>query len=327
MKKRLKLVINVTRDKQVHGLLERGISAHKNVAAMFDRVYISGREELMANIPLADVLLTFAVPEDAISRAPNLKWVHFASAGVEKSLNKALLRRKIKLSNSSGIHAASIAEYVIMQILAFSKNYRKSIEFQKQHQWQFEGLLDGRFDLEGKTITIIGLGAIGRRVARLAKAFDMKVIGTVNTVRPLKYVDKVYAPSKLDTCIKQADFVILSAPVTKQTFHLIGQKQLSIMKPRVLLVNIGRGKLIDESALIDALRNRSIGGAALDVFEREPLPADSPLWDMENVSVTPHYSGMAERLWEKVADLFCENALRYRDGRRLLNTVDKKRGY
>jgi phosphoglycerate dehydrogenase-like enzyme len=327
MKKRFKLLINVTRDKRVHENLENFIARDRVVSGMFDRTYIMSREELLREIPLADVLFSFVVPDDVMARAANLKWLHFASAGVEKSLGPALRAKKIKISCSRGIHAGTIAEYVIMQMLAFSKNLRKAYQFQDKRQWQFESLTKDRFDLAGKTAAIIGLGAIGLRIARLAKAFDMRVIGTVTKPRKLSYVDKVYSPVKLDECLKEADIVVLSAPVTERTLHLIGAHELSTMKSSAYIINIGRGKLIDEKALIAALDSKKIAGAALDVFDTEPLPQSSPLWAMENVSITPHYSGMAENLWEKVAARFCENAIRFKDGKRLIGTVNIKKGY
>jgi D-2-hydroxyacid dehydrogenase (NADP+) len=327
MKKRLKLLINVTRDKRVHEKLENFIARNRVVSGMFDRTYVKSREELLREIPSADVLFSFVVPEIAMERAENLKWLHFASAGVEKSLGPALRKKKLKLSCSRGIHAATIAEYIFMQMLAFSKGLRQAYRFQEKREWQFEALTQGRFDLERKTVAIIGLGSIGLRLAKLAKAFDMRVIGTVSNPRKLSHVDKVYPPTKLNECLKQADFVVLAAPVTEKTFHLIGETGLSLMKSTSYLINIGRGKLIDEIALIKALQSKKIAGAALDVFEAEPLPHNSPLWGMENVSVTPHYSGMADDLWKKVAARFCENAIRFKDGKRLVGTVSLEKGY
>jgi D-2-hydroxyacid dehydrogenase (NADP+) len=328
MKKRLKLIVNVTRDRRVHEILENSIAGNNVVSGMFERRYVMSREELLAEAALAEVFFTFALPEEAVKAANNLRWVHFASAGVEKSLNQTLLARtKVKLSGSTGIHAAAISEYVLMMMLAFSKGLRNAYRFQDKHEWHFEALSAGKFDLEGKTVGIIGLGSIGLRVARLSKAFGIKVIGTVNRPRRLPYVDKVYPPSRLDDLLGRADFVILAVPLTDMTFHLIGEHELSIMKPGSYLINIGRGRLVDEKALIVALQQMKIAGAALDVFEKEPLPADSPLWEMEQVSVTPHYSGMAENLWEKVAQRFCENAIRFKQGRRLVGIVNRKKGY
>lgn len=327
MKKRLQLVVNVTRDKRVHETLEQTILADKTVSAMFDRKYMMSSDELLRSIESADVLFTFAVSDGVISRAHRLKWLHFASAGVEKSLSPALKAKKIKVTCSRGLHAATIAEYVMMQILVFSKNLSKSLEFQAAHLWKFEELLPGKFDLEGKTIAIIGLGSIGRRIAGLAKAFGMRVIGTVSKPRKIRYVDRVFGPSHLNDCIGQADFVVLSVPLTERTHHIVDKERLEVMKEGAFLVNIGRGKLVDEAALIEALRSKRIAGAALDVFEIEPLPSESPLWEMDNVSVTPHYSGMAENLWQKVGHRFCENAIRFKNGRKMLGIVNLDEGY
>jgi phosphoglycerate dehydrogenase-like enzyme len=327
MKKRMQLVVNVTRDRRVHDILEQTIAVDRSVSTMFDRKYVMSRDELLASIESAEVLFTFAVSDGIISCAHSLKWVHFASAGVEKSLSPALKAKKIKVTCSRGIHGSTIAEYVMMQILAFSKNLSRALEFQSAHLWRFEELLSGKFDLEGKTVAIVGLGSIGRRIAGLARAFGMRVVGTVSKPRKIRHVDRVFGPSHLNDCIGQADFVILSVPLTERTHHIIDKERLGIMKESAFLVNVGRGKLVDETALIEALRSKRIAGAALDVFEIEPLPSESPLWEMDNVSVTPHYSGMAENLWEKVGRLFCENAIRFKNGRKLLGIVNLDEGY
>jgi phosphoglycerate dehydrogenase-like enzyme len=335
MTERQLLIVNVTRDERVHGIIENVISANKAVSAMFERKYMKSLNELLENVKSADVLFSFTVPEAAAARAANLKWLHFASAGVEKSMGAVRLladrskspARKIKVTCSRGIHASTIAEYVMMQMLAFSKNLRKAYDFQQNRQWGFEELLGGKFDLDGKIVAIIGLGSIGMQVAKLARGFGMKVVGTVNEQRKKANVDRAFPPSKLKECLRLADFVLLSTPLTERTHHLIGFNEFSAMKASAFLINIGRGKLIDEGQLIGALEEKRIAGAALDVFETEPLPPTSPLWQMKNVSITPHYAGMAEGIWEKVAEFFCENAIRYRDGKRMLGIVNPERGY
>ena len=322
-----KLLVNVTRDKRVHEILERTIVSDKKVSRLFERVYASGRDELLRNIDTADVLLSFAVNEATITKAKKLKWIQFASAGVEKSLNPTLLATNIKLTCCRGMHADSIAEYIMMQILAFAKKLPRAFNFQREHHWEFEAMLNGKFDLSGKVLCIVGLGSIGRRLARMAKAFDIKVIGTVNTPRKIPYVDEVYSAGKLGKCLKKADIAAICTPLTDQTYHLIGGQELALMKKSALIINVGRGKLIDESALIEALKEDRIAGAALDVFETEPLPPESPLWDMPNVTITPHISGMTDNIWEKIGRLFCENAVRFHSGKRMLGSVNKKKGY
>ena len=320
-------MINVTRDKRVHEIIEKTIANHRIVSGMYERKYTGGGRELFDGIDEADVLFSFKVPEEAIGKAHNLKWIHFASAGVEKSLVPALSLKKIKLTCSRGIHANTIAEYVLMQMLAFSKNLRRAYEYQDKCEWRFEELLDGRFDLAGKTVAVIGLGAIGRRIASLAAAFDMKVIGTVNRVRRIPNVDPVFNPAQIKRCIQQADFVILATPLTDRTYHIIDSGELAAMKPNAFLINVGRGKLVNEIELLKALQEKRIAGAALDVFTEEPLPPDSPFWSMRNVSITPHYSGMAENIWHRIAGLFCENSVRFKQGKRMLGIVNMGKGY
>lgn len=155
----------------------------------------------------------------------------------------------------------------------------------------------------------------------------MNVTGTVNSVRPIKHVNRVYSKKDLLKCLSGADFIVLSTPLTNETRNLLSAREFKVMKKNAFLVNIGRGPLINENDLIKALKSRRIGGAALDVFEKEPLSPDSPLWSFDNVHITPHYSGMAEDLWVKVANLFCDNAIRFRGGKRLIGSVSLEKGY
>ena len=204
--------------------------------------------------------------------------------------------------------------------------------FQQKHIWGQEILWEEHVapaEVAGATLGLVGLGSIGRNVARRASALGMQVLSVrehANSEKP-EFVDEVLPSSKLNEMLGQADYVVLAAPVVAATRGMIGSEQLSRMKPEGCLINVGRGPLIDEAALIEALREGKIAGAALDVFEQEPLPSDSPLWDLDNVLITPHTAGMTTKLWERHYTLFSENLRRFIKGEPLLAVVDKKQGY
>jgi phosphoglycerate dehydrogenase-like enzyme len=212
-------------------------------------------------------------------------------------------------------------------MLAFIRQLPLVIRQQGEHKWQSPPG-ETLEELYQRTLLVVGLGAIGERIARVGNALGMRVAATRRTVAdPPPYVDALYTPDRLLEVLPQADFVVLAAPLTKETFHMIGERELQTMKQGAFIVNIGRGKLIDEAALIRALQEDRIAGAGLDVFETEPLPPESPLWDMANVIVTPHYAGASPRYHERAMPIFLDNLQRYRDGAELRNLVDKRAGY
>jgi phosphoglycerate dehydrogenase-like enzyme len=217
-------------------------------------------------------------------------------------------------------------------IFACAKSIPQAVRLQQKHEWGKEIIWSGRNrprEIAGSTLGLIGLGTIGREVARHASAFGMNVIATRE--RPEQGipegVHRVFASSEIEVVLEQSDFVVLAAPITTATRGLINRERLGRMKPDAYLINVGRGPLIVEAALIQALRDRKIAGAALDVFDIEPLPADSPLWDLENLLITPHTAGLTEKLWERQYALLADNLQRYRNHQPLLALVDKRRGY
>ncbi|MFH0847415.1 MAG: D-2-hydroxyacid dehydrogenase [Chloroflexota bacterium] len=273
-----------------------------------------------------EVLFAFRLPQNVLKRAPNLKWIQVTSAGVERYLNSEMIASPVILTNASGIHATPISEWVIMTMLMFAKRMPQYFEFKRAKQW--ERLASSV--LNGRTVGVIGLGDIGREVARLAKAFRMNVIGTKRTVKSgdrVRYVDKLVPRGQIYRLFRESDFVVVAVPFTSETQKMVGEKELKLMKPSAYLFNIGRGDIIDEPVLIRALEEKGISGAGLDVFTREPLPADSKLWGLDNVILTPHVSGSMEDYVARACDLFVKNLKRYIEGKRLVNVVDKKRGY
>jgi phosphoglycerate dehydrogenase-like enzyme len=213
-----------------------------------------------------------------------------------------------------------------------AKKIPEAVRMQREHVWGQEIVWRGRprpRELAGATLGLVGLGSIGSKVAKHATALGMRVIAVREHPErgTPKFVDEVLASSRLNEMLAQADYVVLAAPVTPATGSMIGREQIAKMKPDASLINVGRGPLLDEIALAEALRAKKIGGAALDVFDKEPLPADSPLWELENLLITPHTAGMTDKLWERHYVLFSENLRRYLSGQPLLALVDKKSGY
>lgn len=228
-----------------------------------------------------------------------------------------------RLSKSVGVHAATISEYVLGAVLYALKGFGTFAHQQRRREWK-------RFWLDecaGKTLGILGVGTIGARLAQHAKALGMTVIGTVNTPRTIPYVDAVYGTDELDRVLEASDFVVLLVPLTDDTRGLIGPRALQAMKPTAWLINVARGEVVDEAALIEALGQGTLGGAVLDVFEDEPLPEASPLWGLENVLVTPHVAGTTQHYLVRALEVFADN-YRARAARDELTTpVSVERGY
>ena len=286
----------------------------------------SDKERLNALLAEADILCGFSGPQNLISRAPRLKWAQMMSAGVDRLAGSELWASPVTVTNVSGVTAVSISEFVISLMLMFVKQAPLCFELKARKEWKWVNLTV----LRSKTVGIIGLGSIGREVARLAKSFGMEVLATRRTVKQVKrarYVDQLLPPEQLHQLLERSDFVVLTLPLTRETNKLIGEKELSKMKSSAYLINISRGGIVDEDALIQALEENRIAGAGLDVFATEPLPPDSKLWDLENVIFSPHASGGMEDYMLQAIDVFIKNLKRYLQGKKLINIVDKRNGY
>jgi phosphoglycerate dehydrogenase-like enzyme len=286
----------------------------------------SGKEELNALLAKTDVIYGLIPPKDVLARAPRLKWLQMMSAGVDRLRDTEIWRSQIMITGVSGIHATPIGEFVLELMLMFVKGAPRCFEMKQKHEWQ-------RFPptvLRGKTVGIVGLGHIGREVARLAKAFGMRVIATRRSAKKqgtARHVDRLLPAGQLPSLLKESDFVVVATPHTAETHHFIGERELRLMKPTAYIINIARGGIIDEKALIKALDEKWISGAGLDVTEREPLPTESRLWDFPNVILSPHVSGGHEDYMVHATGLFCENLRRFLAGKRLRNIIDRKKGY
>jgi D-2-hydroxyacid dehydrogenase (NADP+) len=258
--------------------------------------------------------------------APHVKWIQLTSAGADRLLNSGFIEGGITVTTVSGLHATPIGEFILTSILMFAKGAPKSMRAQAKHEW-------ARFaptELYGKTVGIVGFGHIGEEAGRLAKAFGCYVIATKRSATERASspnADEILPASELHDLLARSDYVVLSMPLTAETRGMIGERELRAMKPNAVLVNIARGPVTVEAALVRALREGWIAGAALDVFDHEPLPADSPFWDMENVVVTPHISGGTEIYNQRAVAIFAANLRRYLAGEPLQNVVDPARGY
>jgi phosphoglycerate dehydrogenase-like enzyme len=299
--------------------------------------------EGLADGPLEDVevLLRGWLSADAfdrlLARAPRLTWVHSASAGVERALTPTARERRVVITNARGVFSRPIAEYVLMMILAVSRRLPQLLELQREHTWQ---PLEGA-ELRDVTVGIVGLGSIGRAVAELASAFGCRIIairrktdgdtgaaGVGEDERPAAVaVERMLGPAGLPELLAEADFIVLAAPLTAETEGMIDAAALAAMKPGSWLINVARGRLVDERALLRALRDGPIGGAVLDTFAEEPLPAESPFYDLPNAIVTPHTSWSSSRVLDRSVALFSDNLRRYAAGEPLLNVVDRNAGY
>jgi phosphoglycerate dehydrogenase-like enzyme len=246
-------------------------------------------------------------------------------------MSPELVASPVVITSARGVRARAIAEHVLGVTIALARQLHTAIRRQAAHQWALDEIESSRLvrTLRGHRMTVVGLGAIGEEVARAAAGFGMRVSAVRRQVdRPCpSHVEEVVAPDRLFELLGRSDVVVLSAPLTSETRRLIGREALGRVRRGALLVNVGRGKLLDDDAVIDALRSGQLGGAALDVFTHEPLDPASPYWDLPNVIVTPHVSGAMEDYWTPLIALFAENLRRFERGAPLLNVVDKVFGY
>ncbi len=254
-----------------------------------------------------------------VLRAPNLKWFHVPNAGVDHPAFSALLERGVTLTTSAGANAAPVAQSVLAAVLAFSRGLPQWMAAQRARLWQRLG--EQRADLVGQTMVIVGLGAIGSEVARLAKAFGLRVVAVRSKPTPSVHADEVVSLEEIDSVLPRADWLVLTCPLTPQTTKLIDAARLHRLPPHAHLVNVSRGAVVDEEALVEALRQRRIAGTYLDVFTEEPLPAASPLWELPNVLLSPHDAAGARGNRDRVSRLFLENLAYWLAGKELRNRV------
>lgn len=284
-----------------------------------------GQDELEEKI--SDIGIVFGnIPPNMLDKAESLRWLQLGGAGAD-GIAYAAKNYDFVITSASGVHAIPISEHLLALMFALARGLNRAVRRQLRHRWTRHDIRKA-FELSGKSVLLIGTGAIGEAFAIRAQSLGMHVVGVRRHPElPLSGVQRVVGPDSLKAELADADFVVITVPGTRETKGMIGRDELELMKPGSYIFNIGRGSTIDQDALIDALKNQKIGGAGLDVFDTEPLPEDSPLWEMENVIITSHYAGItpaySERLWE----IFLDNLRRYLLDEPMRNVVDKELGY
>ncbi|HZO82664.1 MAG TPA: D-2-hydroxyacid dehydrogenase [Candidatus Binataceae bacterium] len=336
----MKIVSTVSLGPQLRAIVERAAPG----ASIVDRQCRGNDEivDLVRETGGCEVMFTFRVPPQAIGLAPQLRWVQLLSAGADH-LPRAELGHKVAVTTASGIHAATMAEYTIASMLAFAHKLHTLIRAQMNREWRRSGEFMSTVDtMRGRTLGAVGYGSIGRETARIAQALGMRVLALKRD--PAARADpgwmpaglgdpdghipeRFYGPGERREMLAECDYVTVTLPLTEATRSFIGPSELAAMRPHAYLVNVGRGEVIDQGALVEALRSGRLGGAGLDVFEREPLERESPLWEMENTILTPHMSGSFKGYVAAACELFAENLRRFIANQPLLNRIDPALGY
>ena len=286
------------------------------------------RARWLAHLRDADILFDFdwLAPERLVVHAPRLRWVQCTSAGIGERLRRTgLIDSKLVFTTAAGVHASALAEFVILGLLYFYRDVPRLQRMQRAHHWE-------RYtnkELAGRRALVVGLGAVGRTIAQRLAALGLEVWGARRTLDgpPPEGVSRTLPLADLASVLGQIDALILACPLTPETEGLIGAGEIAAMPEGALLVNVARGRVVDEPALIQALRDKRLGGAALDVAEVEPLPVDNPLWDLPNVLISPHSASTVDAENRRIVDIFLANLRRYLDGLPLLNRFDRARGY
>jgi len=284
-------------------------------------------KQAAAFLPQTDILIAFGQTDltPILPQAPKLRWIHALSAGVDQFLSLEQFRNSdIILTNSRGIHGITIAEHVLGIMLGNSRCLFTAHEQQKAHLWKPLRDMD---ELYEKTATIIGLGSIGHEIAKRLKNMGMKVLAVKRTAASEPFVDQLYSSRETKAAVANADYVIVSLPLTPETKGLFNRSLFQQMKPSAYFINIARGPIVNENDLQQALKEHMIRGAALDVFEQEPLPKESPLWDTPNLLITPHQAASSPQYMQRALSIFIENLQHFPDASKMKNSVNKKRGY
>jgi phosphoglycerate dehydrogenase-like enzyme len=288
-------------------------------------------DRLSQEIADTDVFIGWSIKPEQFLAAPQLKWIHSPAAAVHQLMFPELVKSDVIVTNSGDVHGPVVAEHAVALLLALAKRLPQAMRYQQKKRWAPEALWQAHpppREISGATVLVVGMGSIGREFTARVKPLGMKVMAVrENPGKGPGDADAVFGPSEFHSVLPQADYVLLCTPLTPATTGMMNRASLERMKSDAYLINVGRGPLVEETALLEALRSGKIAGAALDVFPKEPLPEDSPLWALENVLITPHTAAVTERLWERHYRLISENLRRFLEGRELLNLVDKGRGY
>jgi D-2-hydroxyacid dehydrogenase (NADP+) len=294
-------------------------------------LHLPNYDRLPEELPNADIFVGYSLRAKQLKDAKKLKWIHSTAAGVAQLMYPELRDSGILVTNPRAVFSVPMAEHTMGLLLGLARNFPDSLRQQDQSHWSQQELWDNPqhlTELNGQVLLIVGYGSIGRELARRAKAFDMRVWGITRSGEgDLTQAERILPAARLNKVLPQADYVVIAAPETPETKHLIGAAQIAQMKRGARLINVARGSLLDEAALVRALESGALGGAALDVAEIEPLPPESPLWKAPNLFITPHTSAVSDRLWHRQTSLLLDLLERWFDGREMFNRVDFSRGY
>ncbi len=294
-------------------------------------LHLPNYDHLAEELPDTDIFVGYSLRAEQLTHAKKLKWIHSTAAGVAQLMYPELRDSGIVVTNPSGVFSPPMAEHTMGLLLALARNFPDSTRYQDRSHWGQQDIWDKPqhlTELSGQVLLIVGFGSIGRELAKRARAFDMRVWGLTRSGQgDATYAEKIFPVSQLEEALAHADYVVIAAPETNETRHLIGAEQIARMKPGARLINVGRGSLLDESALIHALETGALSGAALDVTSVEPLPPESALWKTPNLFITPHTSAVSDRLWQRETALLMDLLERWFDGREMFNQVDFARGY
>jgi D-2-hydroxyacid dehydrogenase (NADP+) len=294
-------------------------------------LHLPDYDSLPQELPDTNIFVGYSLRAEQLAHARELKWIHSTAAGVAQLMYPELRRSGITVTNASGIFSVPMAEHTMGLLLALARNFPDSVRYQDATKWSPQDLWDKPqhlAEMNGSVLLIVGYGSIGRELARRARAFDMRVWGVTRSGNgDTTHAEKILPISQLNEALPHAHYVVIAAPETPETKHLIGAEQIAKMKRGARLINVARGSLLDETALIEALQTGALGGAALDVTDKEPLPPESPLWRAPNLFITPHTSAISERLWLRETQLFMKLLDEWFSGNELSNRVDFARGY
>lgn len=294
-------------------------------------VYLPNYDTLSHELPDAHIFVGASLRPEQFTEAKQLQWIHSTAAGVSQLMYPELRDSGVIVTNPSGVFSVPMAEHTMGMIVALARNFPDTVRFQDAAKWAQQDLWDKPqhlTEINGSLLLIVGYGSIGRELSKRALAFDMRVWGVTRSGKgEATPAEKILPVSRLDEALPHADYVVIAAPETPDTKRLIGAEQIGRMKRGARLINIGRGSLLDEAALIAALHDGQLSGAALDVTAVEPLPADSALWKAPNLFITPHTSGVSERLWQRETDLLLQLLEEWFAGEELSNRVNLSRGY
>lgn len=283
--------------------------------------------EAMNDLPDAEILITYGedLTDEIIARCVQLKWIMVISAGLELMPFEAIAERGILVTNARGIHKIPMAEYTLGLILMFSRRFVELYQNQIEGKWDRTIRID---ELNGQTLGVVGAGAIGSEIAKRAQAFGMKTLGVATRLREQEEFDEMFDRRGLDDVLRRSDYLVVITPLTEETKGLIGEREIALLPANAVLINISRGAVVDEAALLHALQNRLIRGAGLDVFHEEPLPETHPFWGLDNVVLTPHLSSRSPKYMERAQEIFRQNLAVYLGGPgEMINSIDVKKGY